>query len=114
MESRYLSQWVSRQRMSPRPTWFTKRKPKESRNSQWQGDALRNRRCEGTQAVACVPLRCNQTALDCRQSPFTTYLLAPLRQMTSSLFRRSISASRSEEHTSELQSPDHLVCRLLL
>src|SRR5438552_8514280 len=26
----------------------------------------------------------------------------------------SISAKRSEEHTSELQSPDHLVCRLLL
>src|SRR5258708_29621830 len=25
-----------------------------------------------------------------------------------------VSASRSEEHTSELQSPDHLVCRLLL
>src|SRR5258708_21383972 len=24
------------------------------------------------------------------------------------------STSRSEEHTSELQSPDHLVCRLLL
>src|SRR5258708_10346677 len=24
------------------------------------------------------------------------------------------SADRSEEHTSELQSPDHLVCRLLL
>src|SRR5947208_6894443 len=28
--------------------------------------------------------------------------------------RRSCCASRSEEHTSELQSPDHLVCRLLL
>src|SRR5258708_29812786 len=28
------------------------------------------------------------------------------------LFLRS--AKRSEEHTSELQSPDHLVCRLLL
>src|SRR5258708_20254370 len=27
---------------------------------------------------------------------------------------RSASADRSEEHTSELQSPDHLVCRLLL
>src|SRR5258708_11647514 len=27
---------------------------------------------------------------------------------------KSISYSRSEEHTSELQSPDHLVCRLLL
>src|SRR5207244_13616750 len=26
----------------------------------------------------------------------------------------SASESRSEEHTSELQSPDHLVCRLLL
>src|SRR5258708_27388094 len=26
----------------------------------------------------------------------------------------AIDASRSEEHTSELQSPDHLVCRLLL
>src|SRR5438552_10298854 len=28
--------------------------------------------------------------------------------------RRNAAGSRSEEHTSELQSPDHLVCRLLL
>src|SRR5207244_12790401 len=28
--------------------------------------------------------------------------------------RYSVSLTRSEEHTSELQSPDHLVCRLLL
>src|SRR5258708_28032696 len=28
--------------------------------------------------------------------------------------RGADSAPRSEEHTSELQSPDHLVCRLLL
>src|SRR5207244_10843056 len=28
--------------------------------------------------------------------------------------RRSPGSPRSEEHTSELQSPDHLVCRLLL
>src|SRR5207244_12814284 len=27
---------------------------------------------------------------------------------------RAVSNVRSEEHTSELQSPDHLVCRLLL
>src|SRR5207244_5616530 len=27
---------------------------------------------------------------------------------------RRLAAYRSEEHTSELQSPDHLVCRLLL
>src|SRR5438552_13530648 len=29
-------------------------------------------------------------------------------------WRRITITSRSEEHTSELQSPDHLVCRLLL
>src|SRR5258708_13737795 len=28
--------------------------------------------------------------------------------------RRKTASARSEEHTSELQSPDHLVCRLLL
>src|SRR5258708_13250389 len=28
--------------------------------------------------------------------------------------RRGVAPLRSEEHTSELQSPDHLVCRLLL
>src|SRR5947208_13026291 len=28
--------------------------------------------------------------------------------------RQSFRTGRSEEHTSELQSPDHLVCRLLL
>src|SRR5438552_14666583 len=28
--------------------------------------------------------------------------------------RRDRTVARSEEHTSELQSPDHLVCRLLL
>src|SRR5258708_15765413 len=28
--------------------------------------------------------------------------------------RRDAHGERSEEHTSELQSPDHLVCRLLL
>src|SRR5258708_11057345 len=28
--------------------------------------------------------------------------------------RQAVTHGRSEEHTSELQSPDHLVCRLLL
>src|SRR5258708_33201433 len=42
-----------------------------------------------------------------------------LRGMKSSLHTPTASRSawavrRSEEHTSELQSPDHLVCRLLL
>src|SRR5438552_11707606 len=30
------------------------------------------------------------------------------------LLKANVSEARSEEHTSELQSPDHLVCRLLL
>src|SRR5258708_16372517 len=38
--------------------------------------------------------------------------LAPLKQQSSrNVF---LPSDRSEEHTSELQSPDHLVCRLLL
>src|SRR5258708_14317418 len=37
------------------------------------------------------------------------------RQATSALRLSELqSLNRSEEHTSELQSPDHLVCRLLL
>src|SRR5207244_13300969 len=33
---------------------------------------------------------------------------------TAASWRATRSSMRSEEHTSELQSPDHLVCRLLL
>src|SRR5258708_18565084 len=36
------------------------------------------------------------------------------RRASLALERREEVAERSEEHTSELQSPDHLVCRLLL
>src|SRR5947208_15248575 len=36
------------------------------------------------------------------------------RQHTRDLRGAEITRMRSEEHTSELQSPDHLVCRLLL
>src|SRR5258708_10527418 len=41
-----------------------------------------------------------------RRSPAVTYWLRHARFMKLT--------KRSEEHTSELQSPDHLVCRLLL
>src|SRR5258708_21752427 len=36
------------------------------------------------------------------------------RRRASTPYRAVSGAPRSEEHTSELQSPDHLVCRLLL
>src|SRR5258708_22564137 len=37
-----------------------------------------------------------------------------LLQLLDLVFRGAENEIRSEEHTSELQSPDHLVCRLLL
>src|SRR5205807_10646740 len=43
----------------------------------------------------------------------TTFSLAR-RRSTTELLPRSVSDIRSEEHTSELQSPCNLVCRLLL
>src|SRR5258708_31549604 len=39
---------------------------------------------------------------------------APLVWLHAASVGEAISVLRSEEHTSELQSPDHLVCRLLL
>src|SRR5258708_28438564 len=44
----------------------------------------------------CESMRCRASAIACSA--------AAVR----------VGSSRSEEHTSELQSPDHLVCRLLL
>src|SRR5258708_25844863 len=53
--------------------------------------------------------------------PYTTLFRSPRCSLLRSTMRpmlswiaRSRRAWRSEEHTSELQSPDHLVCRLLL
>src|SRR5438552_9696586 len=49
------------------------------------------------------------------QSQKTAVRLPPLERQTveQELVERVVD-QRSEEHTSELQSPDHLVCRLLL
>src|SRR5258708_12838579 len=53
--------------------------------------------------------------------PYTTLfrsvqeVLANLRRLAKEIIaERHLGIERSEEHTSELQSPDHLVCRLLL
>src|SRR5258708_27008381 len=37
-----------------------------------------------------------------------------IRRLADEAERERVLLNRSEEHTSELQSPDHLVCRLLL
>src|SRR5258708_11544850 len=47
--------------------------------------------------------------------PLCRLFFRTLPQEAAAAWRNSAAAqSRSEEHTSELQSPDHLVCRLLL
>src|SRR5258708_13969554 len=42
------------------------------------------------------------------------WFFSPFHKARALLRSRDAAPSRSEEHTSELQSPDHLVCRLLL
>src|SRR5438552_10465075 len=56
-----------------------------------------------------------------RALAFVVFLALPLSWVSVLLFAASLGflwlgtvPLRSEEHTSELQSPDHLVCRLLL
>src|SRR5258708_13459850 len=44
---------------------------------------------------------------------FESFSYSSFTERSSSFFM-VVSSLRSEEHTSELQSPDHLVCRLLL
>src|SRR5258708_29379240 len=48
--------------------------------------------------------------LACRLQSFEP----PSTRIVSPVIQRASCEARSEEHTSELQSPDHLVCRLLL
>src|SRR5258708_29929106 len=55
----------------------------------------------GRHQSAAAPMRRSRSA----SSPAAILVARPYRWMK---------PSRSEEHTSELQSPDHLVCRLLL
>src|SRR5207244_8040774 len=54
---------------------------------------------------------CKKVTVFRRQNPCISWGLAQFDLGRSTLAR---DWSRSEEHTSELQSPDHLVCRLLL
>src|SRR5207244_9859211 len=74
-------------------------------------------------AMLRSPLRCG---VQCGLTPISDSTVVKTIQMTiderllklvdklSRARKTSRSAFRSEEHTSELQSPDHLVCRLLL
>src|SRR5258708_11776656 len=62
--------------------------------------------CTGCEESArCPRTCCRGYAYSSRIATFLTFSKAKRRQQV---------RGRSEEHTSELQSPDHLVCRLLL
>src|SRR2546429_5035675 len=50
----------------------------------------------------------------CKPSVWTAHIFAPLKTIHGSVCRVTFIPKRSEEHTSELQSRLHLVCRLLL
>src|SRR5258708_21991622 len=66
-----------------------------------------------TAAPPCAR-RVSRSRVACTRAstPPTTSLVSPADAAACEASLRT--SSRSEEHTSELQSPDHLVCRLLL
>src|SRR5690348_17629805 len=55
-----------------------------------------------------------QLTTDARAAPVRCTSCRPASHRTPRTIRRRCAPVRSEEHTSELQSPVHLVCRLLL
>src|SRR5207244_11898376 len=65
-------------------------------------------------------LQCNQNIIKLREESISISDIIALElqsralQQKVFLLREQYQVVRSEEHTSELQSPDHLVCRLLL
>src|SRR5207244_13228579 len=65
-------------------------------------------------AGRAIRRRCQRSCVDSHErSRILTFALYSLRVSTRLRVPTCV-VSRSEEHTSELQSPDHLVCRLLL
>src|SRR5258708_17477814 len=67
-----------------------------------------------------ISIKREMMALPVVKSPVSEIAAAPpapsgnFAEYEASVYRLRYPDNRSEEHTSELQSPDHLVCRLLL
>src|SRR5207244_11179651 len=55
----------------------------------------------------------SRSGVSCQNTPISTKVSAAHGSIGQGWIGSVMPRSRSEEHTSELQSPDHLVCRLL-
>src|SRR5258708_31353463 len=66
--------------------------------------------------IAQLVIRIGRSRLDAPATAASGTLAPPIRSRSAKVTSRIAlaTATRSEEHRSELQSPDHLVCRLLL
>src|SRR5690348_17992990 len=69
---------------------------------------------KGGQDVDGVPVYDTVTEAVAEQDANTAMVFVPPRFAADAIYEAVDAGCRSEEHTSELQSPVHLVCRLLL
>src|SRR5258708_11978092 len=68
----------------------------------------------GVRSVVAESLLLKHQLLTLKRSRKSAPKLKPWDRLLLGFGAACVSPARSEEHTSELQSPDHLVCRLLL
>src|ERR1035437_1395701 len=81
--------------------------------------AVPNRKRNSRAMNMCVCQKCSSRRMrravcaDCHEQMMTR-LGTEIRRLQGEILELRVSANRSEEHTSELQSRQYLVCRLLL
>src|SRR5258708_29886388 len=71
-------------------------------------------RSHGRYRYGCEPPRCGIAGIRGHQADGVRRPVSGACRRLRTASRRARQIARSEEHTSKLQSPDHLVCRLLL
>src|SRR5207253_3834554 len=85
--------------------------PRDWSSDVCSSDLLRFRRFASARRTRCSPV---ERMLLSRTESFAAGSRCACSRSTTNIPKRLAGLSRSEEHTSELQSRGHLVCRLLL